>query len=111
MTNLSINMVPLVLRMFFLTYRLPSPLATTMNYLLQSLRSKERSSDAFITIGLASIAVEGNIKSYLPKIMELVRSALPSKVASALLIDSTMWIKCLITYNLLFICVYLSRYF
>ncbi|OXA52223.1 Serine/threonine-protein kinase mTOR [Folsomia candida] len=56
-----------------------SPLSTSMNYLLQSLRNKERS-DPFITIGLLSIAVDGNIKSYLPKIMEFVRSALPSKI-------------------------------
>lgn len=52
-----------------------------MSYLLQSLRSKERSGDAFITIGLISIAVDGNIKPYLAKIMEVVKSSLPNKVS------------------------------
>jgi hypothetical protein len=56
-----------------------SYLSQTMGYLLQSLKSKERS-DAFITIGLISIAVDGNIKPYLPKIMEIVRASLPNKV-------------------------------
>lgn len=62
-----------------------TPLSVTMNYLLQSLRSKERS-DAFITIGLLSIALDGNMKSYLPKILEFVRAALPSKVIKKILI-------------------------
>jgi len=50
-----------------------------MAFLLSSLRSKERS-EAFVTIGLIALAVKGNIKSHLVKIMEVVKAALPAKV-------------------------------
>jgi len=50
-----------------------------MSYLISSLRTKERN-DAFITIGLLSIAVDGSIKPYLARIMELIRASLPGKV-------------------------------
>ncbi|ODN03392.1 Serine/threonine-protein kinase mTOR, partial [Orchesella cincta] len=53
-------------------------LSLTMSYLLQSLRSKERN-EAFITIGLVSVAIDGNIKLHLPKIMEALRSSLPGR--------------------------------
>ena len=51
-----------------------------MAFLISSLRSKEKS-DAFVTIGLIALAVKGNIKQYLTKILEVVRSALPAKVS------------------------------
>lgn len=53
-------------------------LSMTMNYLLQSLRSKERN-EAFITMGLVSVAIDGNIRPHLPKIMEALKNSLPSK--------------------------------
>lgn len=53
-------------------------LSLTMSYLLQSLRSKERN-EAFITIGLVSVAIDGNIRPHLPKIMDALRNSLPGK--------------------------------
>lgn len=53
-------------------------LSLTMNFLLQSLRSKERN-EAFITIGLVSVAIDGNVRPHLPKIMEALRNSLPGK--------------------------------
>ncbi len=52
-----------------------------MVYLLSTLRGKDRDrASAFITIGLIAVAVEENIKSHLPKIMEFIRASLPAKV-------------------------------
>ena len=52
-----------------------------MQYLLSSLRGREKDrSTAFITIGLIAVAVEDDIKPYLPRIMEVIRVSLPAKV-------------------------------
>ncbi|XP_054269929.1 serine/threonine-protein kinase mTOR-like [Macrosteles quadrilineatus] len=52
----------------------------TMVYLLATLRGRDRDrATAFTTIGLIAVAVEKNIKPYLPKIMEIIRASLPTK--------------------------------
>lgn len=52
-----------------------------MVYLLSTLRGKDRDRAlAFTTIGLIAVAVEEDIKPHLPKIMEVIRASLPSKV-------------------------------
>jgi FKBP12-rapamycin complex-associated protein len=58
-----------------------------MQYLLSSLRGREKDrSTAFTTIGLIAIAVEDDIKPYLPRIMEVIRLSLPAKVRVILII-------------------------
>lgn len=58
-----------------------------MVYLLSTLRGKDRDrASAFVTIGLIAVAVEENIKQYLPKIMEFIRVSLPAKVTSNFII-------------------------
>lgn len=52
-----------------------------MTYLLIVVKSKEKSA-AFVAIGLIAQAIGVNIKRHLPKIMEAVRSTLPSKDTS-----------------------------
>ncbi|KAJ9575042.1 hypothetical protein L9F63_007777, partial [Diploptera punctata] len=55
-------------------------LGVSMQYLLSSLRGREKDrSTAFITIGLIAVAVEDDIKQYLPKIMEVIKVSLPAK--------------------------------
>lgn len=55
-------------------------LPITMNYLLQTLRSREKERfQAFITTGLIAVAIEDDINPYIPKIMEVIKAALPSK--------------------------------
>jgi FKBP12-rapamycin complex-associated protein len=51
-----------------------------LNYLLLSLRGREKDrAAAFTTIGLIAVAVDEDIKPYLPKIMDVIKSSLPSK--------------------------------
>ncbi|XP_013189748.2 serine/threonine-protein kinase mTOR [Amyelois transitella] len=53
-------------------------LASTMHYLLSSLRSREKDKNmAFTTMGLMAAAIEYDIQSYIPKIMEVIKQALP----------------------------------
>ncbi|KAL1122375.1 hypothetical protein AAG570_003780 [Ranatra chinensis] len=55
-------------------------LNAVMVYLLSTLRGRERDrSAAFITIGYIAVAVEMNIMSHLPKIMDVIRANLPNK--------------------------------
>lgn len=52
-----------------------------MVYLLTTLRGRERDrATAFTAIGLIAVAVENNIKPYIPKIMEIIRASLPTRV-------------------------------
>ncbi|XP_046989267.1 serine/threonine-protein kinase mTOR isoform X1 [Schistocerca americana] len=52
----------------------------TMLFLLGSLRTREKDrSAAFTTVGLIAVAVQEDIQSYLPKIMDVIRASLPSK--------------------------------
>ncbi|XP_014254034.1 serine/threonine-protein kinase mTOR [Cimex lectularius] len=53
-------------------------------YLLTTIRSKERDrSSAFTTLGFIAVAVEKNIISHLPKIMEAIKNSLPSREATS----------------------------
>ncbi|XP_053611167.1 serine/threonine-protein kinase mTOR isoform X2 [Plodia interpunctella] len=53
-------------------------LSSTMHYLLSSLRSREKDKNmAFTTMGLMAAAIEYDIQTYVPKIMEVVKQALP----------------------------------
>jgi len=52
-----------------------------MQHLLICLRSRDKDHAlAFTTIGLIAVAVETEINPYLPKIMEVIKLALPAKV-------------------------------
>lgn len=74
--NLYNNDLRNILMEFFISHLNPS-----MVYLLTTLRGRERDrATAFTTIGLIAVAVEQNIKPYLPKIIEIVRASLPTKV-------------------------------
>lgn len=59
-----------------------SYLNSAMLVLLANVRGRDRDqrNSSFVTIGLIAIAVEDHTKPYLAKILELIRSALPSKV-------------------------------
>ncbi len=50
-----------------------------MTYLLGSLRRERERYNVFNAIGLLAVAVKQNIKSYIPKIMEVIRASLPAK--------------------------------
>ncbi|XP_050299177.1 serine/threonine-protein kinase Tor [Anthonomus grandis grandis] len=53
-------------------------LKSTMNYLLNILKGREKDrNNAFITIGLIAVAVEEEIEPYIDKIMEFIKAALP----------------------------------
>ncbi|KAJ1521597.1 hypothetical protein ONE63_003248 [Megalurothrips usitatus] len=55
-------------------------LHTSIVYLITTLRSREKDrSTAFTSIGLLAVAVEEDIKEYIPKIMEVIRASLPTK--------------------------------
>ncbi|XP_072283026.1 serine/threonine-protein kinase mTOR isoform X9 [Pyxicephalus adspersus] len=54
-------------------------LQDTMNHLLSSVRKEKERTVAFQALGLISVAVRSEIRPYLPKILEHVKSALPPK--------------------------------
>lgn len=53
-----------------------------MLFLLATIRGRDRDQRtyALVAVGLVAIAIEDHIKPYLSKIVELIRSFLPSKV-------------------------------
>lgn len=53
-------------------------LPTTMAYLLPTLKGREKDR-AFITTGLIAVAVGDNIKGYIPKILDVIKLALPNR--------------------------------
>lgn len=55
-------------------------LHSTLQYLLITVRGRERDrTAAFITIGLLAVAMGDEIKTFVPKIMEVIKLALPNK--------------------------------
>lgn len=55
-------------------------LSSTINYLLTTLRGKEKDRNtAFVTLGYIAVAVEDEIQPYLPRIFEIVKATLPHK--------------------------------
>ncbi|KAI8439629.1 hypothetical protein MSG28_013348 [Choristoneura fumiferana] len=59
-------------------YFLKKYISSTMNYLLSSVRSRERDRNmAFTTIGLVAASIDNEIKSYIPRIMDVIKQALP----------------------------------
>lgn len=55
-------------------------LKNTIGYLLHYLKGKDKERNyAFITVGFLACAVEKDIDKYLPRIMEMIKSALPLK--------------------------------
>lgn len=54
-------------------------LRETINYLMTCLRRDRERSNAFIAIGLLALAIKKDIQPDLPKIMEVIKSALPPK--------------------------------
>lgn len=55
-----------------------SYLNETMNYLLNCLKRDRERCNAFVSIGLLAVAVGNHIKPLLPKIMEVIKLALPA---------------------------------
>lgn len=59
-------------------YFIKKYLSSTINYLLLSLRSREKDRNmAFTTLGLIAAAIEGDIKPYIPRIMDVIKQVLP----------------------------------
>lgn len=57
-------------------------LSSTINYLLTTLRGKEKDRNmAFVTLGYIAVAVENDIEPFLAQIIDIVKAALPSKDA------------------------------
>lgn len=57
-------------------------LKTTVNFLLATLKGKEKDRNmAFVTLGFLAVAVENDIKKFLPSIVEIIKSTLPPKDA------------------------------
>lgn len=53
-------------------------LSSTMHYLLASLRGREKDKNmAFTTLGLMAAAIENDIQNYIPRIMDVIKQALP----------------------------------
>ncbi|XP_045500390.1 serine/threonine-protein kinase mTOR isoform X2 [Colias croceus] len=53
-------------------------LNSTMHYLLTSIRSREKDKNmAFTTLGLMAAALEGDIRTFIPRIMDVIKQALP----------------------------------
>lgn len=73
-------------------------LPITMNYLLTSLKSREKDrASAFITIGLIAVAVEDAMEPYMERIMEVIKMALPKGETSGkkrITIDASVF-KCI----------------
>lgn len=59
-----------------------SYLNTSMTFLLSNIRGRDREQriNSFVTIGLISIAVEDHAKPYMARVLDVIRSSLPSKV-------------------------------
>lgn len=58
-------------------------LKSTIHYLLNTLKGKEKDRNmAFATLGYIAVAVESDIKKYLPSIIDIIKSALPAKDAT-----------------------------
>lgn len=70
-------------------------LNVTMHYLLTSIRSREKDRNmAFTTLGLLAAAIEGEIKTYIPKILDVIKQALPvrdSQSKKRLIIDPSIF--------------------
>lgn len=74
-----------------------------MGYLLGCLRGRERERPAaFISLGLLAVAVGPAIKKYLPKIMEVIKASLPTKVCVPDLI--TQLLPFIFSFLLCFLC-------
>lgn len=55
-------------------------LNNTINYLLNTLRGKEKDrNQAFVTLGYIAVAVKDEIEPYLPSTFEIIKATLPSK--------------------------------
>lgn len=53
-------------------------LSVTMHHLLTSVRGREKDKNmAFTTLGLMAVAIEQDLKNYIPRIMDVIKSALP----------------------------------
>ncbi|XP_050347704.1 serine/threonine-protein kinase mTOR [Nymphalis io] len=54
-------------------------LNSTMHYLITSIKSREKDRNmAFTTLGLMAAAIEGDIKTFIPRIMDVIKQALPN---------------------------------
>ena len=51
----------------------------TMLYLLGALKRDRERAAAFQAVGLIAVAVQSDISRHMPKIMDFIRSSLPSK--------------------------------
>lgn len=53
-----------------------------MSYLLATIRGRDRDlrNNAFVAVGLVSVAIEDHTKPYSARILDVIRNFLPSKV-------------------------------
>ncbi|UYV65261.1 MTOR [Cordylochernes scorpioides] len=54
-------------------------LGETMQYLEACLKREKERAQAFTAIGLVALAIQGEIRRYIPRVLEAVRTALPAK--------------------------------
>ena len=62
---------------------LHSYLQDTVNFLLSILKSQRDRSQAFLAVGFLAIAVQGEIFTYISRIMDIIRASLPHKDLSS----------------------------
>ncbi|BFZ23557.1 hypothetical protein BsWGS_26596 [Bradybaena similaris] len=58
-------------------------LQDTINFLLGILKREREKTQAFLAVGFLAIAVQGEILSYMSRIMDIIRASLPSREHSA----------------------------
>lgn len=55
-------------------------LSTAMLFLLSNVRSRDQRTNAFVSIGLVTIAIGDHMKPYFTKILDAIKLCLPPKV-------------------------------
>lgn len=54
-------------------------LQDTMNHVLSCVKKEKERTAAFQALGLLSVAVRSEFKVYLPRVLDIIRAALPPK--------------------------------
>lgn len=54
-------------------------LPDTMNHVLSCVKKEKERTAAFQALGLLSVAVRSEFQAYLPKVLEIIKAALPPK--------------------------------
>lgn len=64
---------------FFLLWAADQYLPDTMNHVLSCVKKEKERTAAFQALGLLSVAVRSEFQAYLPKVLEIIKAALPPK--------------------------------